>query len=83
MPCFSVNVDGFGMLLRSSCVSSYMCVTICGGPVRPAKYMTLNDEQLNVQSILLMPQKELTSAVNVEISHSHVNIHFSNFTTFL
>lgn len=25
MPCFSVNVDGFGMPLRSSRVSSYAC----------------------------------------------------------
>lgn len=44
--------------------------------------MTLNEEQLNVQPIFLMPQNELTRAVNVEISHGHVNTHFSHSTTF-
>lgn len=51
--------------------------------MRAAKYLTLNDEQLNVPPILLMPQDELSRAGNVEVSLSQVGTYFSHSSTLL
>lgn len=71
------------MLASSSTVSNCICVGIYVVPARAEKYMTLNDEQLKVHPVLSMPENVLTRALNVKISFSHVNTHFSHSTALL